>query len=964
LARTHAAIRATTEGEACHSNPLSDRRRWRTSVTSGHVPDPAFADSDALGLDAAHHGLLGRREEQRRLAALLHGAREGRAGVLVLRGEAGIGKSALLSDFAKNADDFCICRAGGVESEMELAYAGLQQLCGPLTGHNVELTTLHRNVLDQVFGLTEGAPPERFLVGIAALDLVATAAKKQPIVWLIDDAQWIDQASMQAIGFVGRRLLAERVVILIATRDVSDENELAGLPELRIGGLNTDDARRLFDSVVSGPTDPLVRDRIFSETRGNPLALLELPRAWTTAELVEGLSESAGIPLTGRLEFAFAKRLRELPPDTQTLLALAAAEPKGDPALLWSAAQRLGLDWSAAAPAERAGLLEVGQGVYFRHPLVRAAAYRCAPLEKRLEVHRTLAEVADPIHDADRRAWHWACSTVGHDEKIAAELERTAGRARARGGLLAAAALLERAALLTPHGERRANRMLAAARAKRDAGAFESALRLLSVVDTEPRSELRTALAEQLRGKIAFDQRRSSEAAELLLSAAQRIEPFAPGAARDMHLEALAAAVWAGGPGDRELVARAAQAARATAAAENPPRTADLLLDAIATRVTEGYAAATPALTAALDAIRDHGLGSDDADDLLWLTGNRLAGLIATEAWDYEAALALAERQVRVARESGALVQLQFALNFLANHVIVTGDLRGASALLEEERLLSTMTLVTPNRTMLIDAFRGDADRTVPLVQAMIETAIKSGHGRVIFFAHYAAAVLYNGLGRHAEALAHARQVIESDALGYQTFAAGELAEAASREGDTELLSYVSTWMQVRAAATPTEWALGMSARIRALEAGAADAEALYQESIVHFGKTPLRIELARSQLLYGEWLRRERRHLDARVELRAALRLFREFGVRAFGDRARIELEATGERIRPRAAASEAQLTPQESQVARLAAQGLTNREIAARLFIGESTVEYHLVKVFRKLDVRSRTQLARLSF
>jgi DNA-binding CsgD family transcriptional regulator len=933
-------------------------------VTSGDAPDPGFADSDALGLDAARHGLLGRREERRRLAALLHGAREGEAGVLVLRGEAGIGKSALLNDIAKNADGFCICRAGGVESEMELAYAGLQQLCGPLAGHNAELTTLHRNVLDQVFGLTEGALSERFLVGIAALDLVATVAKKQPVVWLIDDAQWVDQASMQAIGFVARRLLAERVVILIATRDVDDENELAGLPELQIGGLDTENARRLFESVVSGPTDPVVQDRIISETRGNPLALLELPRAWTTAELVEGLSESAGIPLTGRLESAFAKRLRELPADTQTLLALAAAEPKGDPALLWSAAQRLGLDWSAAAPAERAGLLEIGQGVYFRHPLVRAAAYRCAPLEKRLEVHRTLAELADPIHDADRRAWHWACSTVGHDEKIASELERTAGRARARGGLLAAAALLERAALLTPHGERRADRTLAAARAKRDAGAFESALRLLSVVDAVPRSELRTALAEQLRGKIAFDQRRSSEAAGLLFSAAQRIEPFAPLAARDMHLEALAAAVWAAGPGDRELVAKAAEAARASASAENPPRTADLVLDAIATRMTEGFAAATPALTAALDAIRTHGLGSDDADNLLWLTGNRLAGLIATEAWDHEAALALAKRQVSAAREAGALVQLQFALNFLANNVIVTGDLRGASALLEEERLLSAITLVSPNRTMLIDALRGDTDRTVPLIQSMIGAAVQGGHGRVIFFAHYAAAVLYNGLGRHADALAHARQVIESDALGFQTFAAGELAEAASREGDNELLSYMSTWMQARAAATPTEWALGMSARIQALEADGTDADALYQESIVHFGQTRLRIELARSQLLYGEWLRRERRHLDARVQLRTALRLFREFGVEAFGDRARIELEATGERIHPRAADPAPQLTPQESQVARLAAQGLSNREIAARLFIGQSTVEYHLVKVFRKLDVRSRTQLAHLKF
>jgi DNA-binding CsgD family transcriptional regulator len=931
-------------------------------VSSGHVQHPASADGDAPRPGAVHDELLGRHEEQRRLAALLRAAREGEAGVLVLRGEAGIGKSALLGDLAKNAEDFCLCRTGGVESEMELPYAALQQLCRPLAGYNAELTKLHRDVLDQVFGLAEGAPPERFLVGIAALHLVAAAAQKQPVMWLVDDAQWIDQASMQAIAFVGRRLLAERAVVAIATRDVSDEDELAGLPEFRLGGLNTEDAGRLFDLVVSGPTDPLVRDRIIAETRGNPLALLELPRAWTTAELVEGLSDAAGIPLTSRLESAFAKRLRELPPDTQALLALAAAEPTGDPALLWSAAQRLGLDWSAAAPAERAGLLEVGQGVRFRHPLVRAAAYRGAPLEQRLEVHRVLAEVADPVRDADRRAWHRACSTVGHDEEIAAELERTAGRARARGGLLAAAALLERAALLTPRGDLRADRTLAAAKAKRDAGAFQSALQLLSVVEAEPPSELRTALAEQLRGKIAFDQRRSSEAAELLLSAAQRIEPFAPRAARDMHLEALAAAVWAGGPGDRELVLRAAQAARAASSAESPPRPADLVLDAIAIRITEGYAAAAPALAEALDAIRSYGLGSDDADDLLWLTGNRLAGLISTEAWDHEAGLALAERQVRVARESGALVQLQFALNFLANHVIVIGDLRRASALLEEERLLSTMTLATPNRTMLIDALRGDTGRTVPLVQAMIEAGIKSGHGRVIFFAHYAAAVLYNGLGRHADALAHARQVIESDALGFQTFAAAELAVAASRVGDTDLLSNTSAWMRVRAAATPTEWALGTAARIEALGARDADADAWYQESIAHFGQTRLRIELARSQLLYGEWLRRQRRPLDARVQLRTALRLFRDFGVEAFANRARLELEATGERTRPPAGDSEAQLTPQESQVARLAAEGHTNREIAARLFVGESTVEYHLVKVFRKLGVKSRTQLAHL--
>jgi DNA-binding CsgD family transcriptional regulator len=918
----------------------------------------------APGRELAHvaanqRELFGRQEERGRLTALLGSARAGHAGVLVLRGDAGIGKSALLDDVATHAEDFYVCRASGVESEMELPYAGLQQLCVPLAGHTSALTELHGRVLNHVFGRSEGAAPERFLVGIAALDLVATAAQDQPVVWLIDDAQWIDQVTMQAIAFVARRLLAERVVILIATRDSSEEGTLAGLPELSVGGLRGDDAGRLFDSVISGPMDPLVRDRIIAETRGNPLALLELPRAWTTAELVEGISESAGIPLTSKLEFAFTKRVRELPADTQTLLALAAAEPTGDPALLWSAARLLGLDWTTAAPAERAGLLEIGQRVYFRHPLVRAAAYRSAPLESRLEVHRVLAEVADPVQDPDRRAWHRAWSTVGPDDQIALELERAADRAKARGGLLAAAALLERAALLTPAGEHRANRTLGAARAKRDAGAFDSALRLLSIVDAEPPSELRAALVDQLRGKIAFDQRRSSEAAELLLAAAQKIEPFAPRASRDMHLEALAAAVWAGGPGQSELVAKAARAALATRSDEGEQRSADLVLHAIATRVIEGHAAAGPALRAALIAIRDHGLRAED-DDLLWLTGNRLAGLIATEAWDYEAGLALAERQVRVARESGALVQLQFALNFLANHVIVSGDLRAASTLLEEERLLSTMTQVVPNRTMLIAALRGDSERTVPLVEAMIETAISNGHGRVIFFAHYAAAVLYNGLGRHAEALAHARQVVESDALGFQTFAVGEFAEAAARQGDTELLSYVETWMRVRAATTPTDWALGMAARVQALNADGAEADQLYKESIAQFSKTRLRIELARSQLLYAEWLRRQGQRGEARDQASVAYDALTEMGVTSFAERARREVSASAGRRSARSSNAESvHLTSQELQIAQLVQRGLSNKEVGGRLYLSPRTVEWHLRNIFSKFGISSRRHL-----
>jgi DNA-binding CsgD family transcriptional regulator len=906
--------------------------------------------------------VLGRAEERQWLADLLGKARDGHGGVVVLRGEAGIGKSALLEDLADRATDSCICRVVGVESEMELAYAGLQQLCGPLLGRLPTLPSLHRNALETVFGLSAGSPPDRFLVGMAVLDLLAMVSQGEPLLWLVDDAQWLDRSSIQTIAFVGRRLLAERAVIVIAVRGTGEEGELAGLPEIRLAGLSTDDAEKLLASVVTGPTDPPVRDRIIAETRGNPLALLELPRAWTAAELVEGLTESASVPLTGQLELAFAKRLAELPPDTQTLLALAAAEPTGDPTLLWSGAQQLGLDWSAAAPAERAGLIEFGRRVYFRHPLVRSAAYRAAPVQKRLEVHRALAQVTDPVRDPDRRAWHRANSTVAHDEEIAVELELSAGRAKARGGLLAAAALLERAALMTPDGSRRADRTLAAATSKRDAGALEAALRLLSAVESEPRSELRNALAEQLRGRIAFDQRRGAVAAELLLSAAQRLEPFDPGLARVTHLEALAAAVWASDGDGQELIRKVAESARAAPPADANPRTADLLLDALACRVTEGYEAAAPELTNALVAARDHDIGADDAEGLSWLAGNRVAGIIATEAWDYATGRALAERQVTMARDSGALVQLQFALNFLANNVVLTGDIRTAMALVEEERLVSTLTGVMPvgYSSILIDAFRGDAPTAIPMIAAMIETATCDGQGRIVAFANYVSAVLYNGLGRHAEALACARRVVEWDTLGYQTLAAGELAEAAARENDADLLAEISAWVRARAAATPTPWALGIAARVHALDADASDADDLYRESIRHLSETPLRVELARSHLLYGEWLRRRGQRGDARDQMVIAYDALHEMGIAAFAERARRELSAaTGRRTRRHDDAPSARLTSQETQIARLVQQGLSNREIGGRLFLSPRTVEWHLRNIFGKVGVTSRRHL-----
>jgi DNA-binding CsgD family transcriptional regulator len=912
----------------------------------------------------ARREILDRRDERQQLANALRVAREGRGGAVVIRGEAGIGKSALLDDLADNAPDFCVCRVLGVESEMELPYAALQRLSEPIIDRLVDLDQCHQDALETAFGRAGGAPPDGFLVGMAVLGLVASAAGVNPVMWVVDDAQWLDRASVQTIGFVSRRLRTERVVIAMAARDTSDDGDLAGLPELRLGGLGVDDAGELFDS-VAGPVDAAVRARILAEARGNPLALLELPRAWTTAEVVEGLSGSDRVPLSGKLELAFATRLAELPPETQTLLALAAAEPKGDPALLWSAAERLGLDWSAAAPAEFAGLIEFGHRVYFRHPLVRAAAYRSAPVHERLAAHRALAEVTDPVRDADRRVWHRANSTVTHDESIAIELEHAATRAKARGGLLAAAAFLERAALLTPDGARRANRTLAAARAKRDAGAPESALSLLAAVKTEPPSELRDAMAEQLRGSIAFDQRRGTEAVELLVSAAQRLERFDVKLARDAHLEAFVAAVRASNPDRGELIRTAAQAARAAPTGHESPRTADLLLDALAMLVTEGYEAAAPMLTRAVAAVRDLELGVDDVDGLGWLSGNRLSGIIATEAWDFETGFAVIERQVALARRSGALAQLQFALNFLANEVLLTGDLRTAAMLIDEEQRLSTMTRVAPlgYTNLLLGAFRGDAERALPMIKATIDAATKDGAGRMVSYSLWVSAVLYNGLGRHAEALDCARRVVDGEALGYRTLAAPELAEAASRTGDRAALAEISAWVRARAAATPTEWALGISALVEAFgaaDADDADAEAFYRASIEHLGRTPLRVALARSRLLYGEWLRRRDRRGDARDQLEIAHEALTEMGIGAFAERARRELSATtGRRARRYIDASSLQLTAQEQQIAHLVKQGLSNREIGGRLFLSPRTIEWHLRNIFGKVGVSSRREL-----
>ena len=906
-----------------------------------------------------HAAMFGRQSELGVLDGLVAGARAGQSQVLVLRGEAGIGKTALLEYLEASAVGCQIVRMAGVEAEMELAYAGLHQLCAPFLDRLNRLPDPQRSALGTAFGLTGGEAPDRFLVGLAVLDLLADRAEQRPLICLIDDAQWLDRVSAQTVAFVARRLLAERIVLVVAMREQGDLIDFAGLPELLIKGLIEADAGRLLDSVIKGPVDPRVRDRIIAETRGNPLALLELPRAFTAAELAEGFEQSDLVPLASRIEEGFVRRLSTLPDETRRLLVAAAAEPLGDATLLWRAAAVLGLGANSAHAAEAAGLIKFGAQVRFRHPLVRAAAYRSAPADERQEVHRALAEVTDGDVDPDRRAWHRAQAALLPDEAIAAELEQSAARAQYRGGLLAAAALLERAASLTPDPARRAERQLAAAWRKCDGGALDAALALLAAVEAGPEDALRTAEAKHLRGEIAYDQRRAVEAARLLLDAARLLEPLDRELARETYLDALGAAILSSATDD--AARDVAVAARAAPRPGGRAGATDLILDALATRFVEGHAAAAPALGRALTKLSSIDYGAEDVARLLWLGGRPFSGYIATELWDFQAARAMAELQVQRARDAGALVQLQFALHALAVNELFAGNLTDAAALIEEDRMVADITGNPPvgYATTLLAALRGADDAASRLIAAARDEAWSLGQGRIVNYADYASAVLNNGLARHDVAALAAREAFDRDAVGgYQMMVVSELAEAASRTGDTALVAAALQRMSERARATPTDWALGIEARLRAI-LGGEEAEAAYRESIQHLDRAGLGLESARGHLLYGEWLRRAGQRIKAREQLRTAHDMLSTMGVAAFAERARRELALVGDKAPRRSVETFQELTLQEFHIARLARDGLSNAEIGTRLFLSPRTVEWHLGKVFAKLGVSSRRQL-----
>jgi DNA-binding CsgD family transcriptional regulator len=906
--------------------------------------------------------LLGRKREREVLDRLIDAVRGGRGGVLVVDGQAGVGKTALLEYAVEAARGFRIARTSGIEAEMELPFAAVQQLCSPLLELMDRLPQPQHEALGVAFGLI--APPAHpapnpFLVGLAVLGLLAEAAEERPLLAVVDDAHWLDHASARALAFVARRLLAEKIALVFAAREPGDL--FAGLPELHVLSLGYRDARTLLESALPARLDEHVLERIVAETRGNPLALLELPRGLSPTQLAGGFGLPGVVPLSASIEESFTRRLANLSSDARRLLLVAAADPVGDPALVWRAAQQLGIPESVAETIDAEGLLELGPRVVFRHPLVRSAVYRAAGLKERRTVHRALAEATDQEIDPDRRAWHRAQAASMPDEDLAGELERSAGRAQARGGLAAVAAFLERAAALTPEAARRTQRELVAAAAKRDAGDLEASLGLLAGAQDGVLDELGHARVDLLQAEIALEQSRAGDAGRLFLSAARRLEPLDPELARETYLEALggAMATDVGVVGGAPAVAAAARAAPPGTV---PPRTVDVLLDAFAIRLTGGYAAAAPTLARALKLLLAVDVSNGDVGRSLSLSSGRNSNIVALEMWDDEALHLLAARQVQVARDAGALVHLQFALSFLARSHMLAGELTAAALMIDEAQVIAEATgnPALVNAPMILAAWRGHEPQATELIEATSEVAATRGWTSN----SYAKSVLYNGLGRHDAARNAAWEALRPDPIGYGSWLLPELAEAASRTADRAQLESALEWLSERTRVISSGWASGIETRVRALLSEGELADSLYRQSIEHLSGTRARLELARTHLLYGEWLRRDRRRLDAREHLRTAFEAFTAMGADAFAGRAERELLATGETARKRTVDTLDQLTPQETQIARLAANGQTNRDIAAQLFISPSTVEYHLRKAFRKLGVKSRTQLAQRKF
>ncbi|OBH63841.1 AAA family ATPase [Mycobacterium sp. E2479] len=902
--------------------------------------------------------LIGREDEQQRLVELCDRARAGQSGVLVVHGEAGIGKTALLTEVLATAEDgLRIIRISGAESEMELAYAGVQQLCGPILAHIDRLPDPQKNALRVALGLREGTAPDRLLVNLAVLTLLGDAGAERPTVCLIDDAQWIDRASLQALAFAARRLLADPVVMIFANRSPGAHHELDGLPELNLSRLAHTHASTLLSEVMPGQLDHTVRENILAEADGNPLALLELRHAMAPAVLAGGYGLTAATSVAKRIEREYDQRLREMPPATRTLLLIAAAEPTGDPTWLWAAAAQLHIDADAVVPAERCGLITVESRLRFRHPLVRSAVYRNASPSERRQAHAALADVIIGPAANEHRAWHRAHSTSAPDETVAVELIQSAERVRRRGGTAAAAAFLAYAVELTPDPERRAERALDAALSKLDAGDPEAATRLLAAVaGTE--NEMLSARLDLLRAKIAFAAQRGRDAPPLLLAAAQRLQPLDAGLARETYLDALVAAMIVGRLAEEQTSAAAiATAARHALPPSGRPTAADLFLEGIVVRLTEGHAVAAPLLRRAINQyLKEDEAGIADP------RSHDITLRVLLDLFDQDTYNSLNRRQVELLRAAGELAVLPAALTTYAGGCVTAGDFAQAANLLAQSEAICTATGAPPHRSIqtYLAACRGQEELGRELAQTTIRDATARGEGSEITVVLFSLAILHNGLGQYDEALTACTAALEYDDVGMYGHLLNETVEAAARSGNTSIAESTAEQVIERAEATGTPTAFGYAARAKALTTTGPATENEYRNAIEGLERSPLKVMTARTHLIFGEWLRRENRRAEARAELRIAHEMFRQMGSDGFAERTRRELQAAGEPLqKERGDRTATTLTTQESYIARLASDGYSNSEIASHLFISPRTVEWHLSRIFAKLGVSSRRDL-----
>ncbi|MFF4761562.1 ATP-binding protein [Streptomyces sp. NPDC001292] len=904
-------------------------------------------------------GLIERRSECDRLVQLIDAVRGGRSRTLVLRGAPGVGKTSLLDHLIAEASDCRVLRLAGVQSEMELVFAGLHQLCAPLLDRMDRLPAPQAAALRVALGLSEGAPPDRFLVGMGVLSLLSEVASDRPLICVVDDHHWLDRASAQALGFVARRLAAEPVGLVFATRTPSEE--LRSLPELSVSGLSDSGARTLLDSLLTEPIDERVREQLVTETAGNPLALMELSRGLKRADLAGGFGLPGAVPLWSRIEDSFLRQFDALPADTRLLLLIAAADPSGDAALVHRAAERLGVPaHAAAAPAVESQLARFTTRVSFRHPLLRSAVYRSSSAQERQRVHRALADATDQQADPDRRAWHRSQAASGPDEAAAADLERCASRARARGGPAAAAAFLERSVLLTADPARRTDRTLAAAQANLQAGAYDRALDLLHAAETEPLDDAQSARADLLRARVAFSSGLGSEAPPLLLKAAGRLRPLDLDLARETYLNAWFAAMFAGGLATGGSLRDVSEAARELPASECPDP-AERVLDALSLVIAEGPEAAKEALRRATGIFTDTDLSDEEVLRWGWF-----AYAAAVGRWDHHAWRSILQQVSVVMRRAGAFDLLPIVLATLATVTLWAGDVADASVLMAESDAVCEATGAPAQSfaPLLLAALRGESDRAVPMIEAAVASAPATGQGVAVTYAHWAAAILHNGHSRYEEALEAATRSAESSPDSVVAlWALPELVEAAVRTGRPDLAAGHMDTLAASTTAGGTDVGLGIEARSRALLHDGQAAEQLYVEAIERLSRTGFRPDLGRAHLLYGEWLRREGRRSDARTHLRTAEGQLSAVGADAFAARARWELLATGEHVRTRGPRTTTSLTAQEALIARLAREGHTNAEIGTQLFLSARTVEWHLRKVFGKLGIRSRRELTHLA-